>query len=73
VTRAKSNFDFKRLYSRPVDKSTGAQSDQTIELKGFYPKKDYPIYAARADNRRTVSAPLESGAIFQMDQMNLLD
>jgi hypothetical protein len=42
VTRAKSNFDFKRLYSHPVDKSTGVQSDQTIVLKGFYSKKDYP-------------------------------
>jgi hypothetical protein len=42
VTRAKSNFDFKRLYSHPVDKSTGVQSDQTIVLKNFYPKKYYP-------------------------------
>jgi transposase len=36
VTRAKSNFDSKRLYSHPVDKSTGLQCDQTIVLKGFY-------------------------------------
>jgi len=42
VTRAKSNFDFKRLYSHPVDKSMGVQSDQTIVLKNFYPKKYYP-------------------------------
>jgi len=42
VTRAKSNFDFKRLYSHPVDKSTGVQSDQTIVLNNFYPKKYYP-------------------------------
>jgi len=42
VTRAKSNFSFKRLYSRPVDKSTGVQCDQTILLEGFYAKKDYP-------------------------------
>jgi hypothetical protein len=42
VTRAKSNFQFKRLYSQPVDKSQGVQCDQIIVLKGFYVKKDYP-------------------------------
>jgi len=42
VTRAKSNFSFKRLYSRPVDKSTGVQCDQIIVLEGFYAKRDYP-------------------------------
>jgi len=42
VTRAKSNFQFKRLYSQTVDKSQGVQCDQIIVLKGFYAKKDYP-------------------------------
>jgi transposase len=42
VTRAKTNFQFKRLYSQPVDKSQGVQCDQIIVLKGFYAKKDYP-------------------------------
>jgi len=42
VTRTKSNFDFKRLYSHTIDKSSGLQCDQTIELKGFYTRKDYP-------------------------------
>src|SRR4030043_11093 len=42
VTRAQTNFQFKRLYSQPVDKSTGVQCDQIIVLKGFYAKKDYP-------------------------------
>ena len=42
VTRAKKNFDFRRLYSHPVDKSTGLKCDQTIVLSGFYPSKDYP-------------------------------
>jgi len=42
MTRAKSNFSFKRLYSRPVDKSTGVQCDQIIILEGFYARKDYP-------------------------------
>ncbi len=42
VIRAKNNFRFKRLYSRPVDKSTGVQSDQIIVLEGFYSHKAYP-------------------------------
>ena len=42
VTRAKSNFVFKRLYSLPVDKSTGIRADQIIALSGFYTLKDYP-------------------------------
>jgi len=41
ITRAKSNFDFQRLYSQPVDKTTGVQSDQIITLQGFYAQKDY--------------------------------
>ena len=42
ITRAKSNFDFKRLYSNPVDKSTGVLCDQIVTLQGFYAKKSYP-------------------------------
>jgi len=42
VTRAKSNFRFRRLYSRPVDKSTGVQADQIVLLEGFYSRKAYP-------------------------------
>lgn len=42
VTRAKSNFVFKRLYSQPVDKSTGVRADQIITTGGFYTLKDYP-------------------------------
>jgi len=42
VTRAKSNFDFKRLYSKPVDKSAGVLCDQVVILQGFYAKKSYP-------------------------------
>ena len=42
VIRAKSNMQYRRLYSRPVDKATGLRSDQTIKLKGFYPSQDYP-------------------------------
>lgn len=42
VTKAKSNFQFKRRYSHEVDKSTGLLCDQTIVLTNFYPAKAYP-------------------------------
>ncbi len=42
VTKAKSNFQFKRRYSHEVDKSTGVLCDQTIVLTTFYPAKAYP-------------------------------
>jgi len=42
VTRAKTNTKFRRLYSRPVDKSTGLICDQTIVLTGLKSKKEYP-------------------------------
>lgn len=41
VTRAKSNFKCKRIYSRPVDRSTGLLCDQTVELTVFYSKQGY--------------------------------
>jgi len=42
VTRAKDNMDYRRLYSRTVDKSIGVLSDQTIMVNGYYAAKDYP-------------------------------
>ena len=42
VTRAKSNFQFKRIYSHHIDKSTGLICDQSISLAGYYTSKDYP-------------------------------
>jgi hypothetical protein len=42
ITRTKSNFRFRRLYSRPVDKFAGVQCDQIIVLEGFYSHKAYP-------------------------------
>ena len=42
VTRAKKNFDCRRLYLQPVDKRTGVICDQTISLNNFYPRKGYP-------------------------------
>jgi len=42
ITRAKSNFQFKRIYSHQADKSLGVICDQSILLSGFYPSKNYP-------------------------------
>jgi hypothetical protein len=42
VTRAKSNFKFQRVLSRPVDRSTGLICDQIIELIVFYSRQGYP-------------------------------
>ena len=42
VIRAKSNLQFRRIYSHPVDKDTGLRCDQTIALSGFYTTKHYP-------------------------------
>lgn len=42
VTRAKKNFQFQRRYSEPTDRSTGVICDQTVVLKGHYPKQHYP-------------------------------
>ena len=42
VTRAKSNFKCRRVYSNPVDRSTGLACDQQVELTGFYSRRDYP-------------------------------
>ena len=47
VVRAKSNTQLKRLYSKPVDKSTGVQCDQIVVLTGFYSRKDYPAKLRR--------------------------
>ena len=47
VIRGKSNLLFRRLYSRPVDKSTGLRCDQTIALTAPKARKDYPQHLRR--------------------------
>ncbi len=42
VIRAKTNFKFRRLYSHPIDNSTGLRCDQTIVLTGLSSSKEYP-------------------------------
>ena len=47
VTRAKSNTQLHRIYSAPVDRSTGLICDQTIALTGTTSRKDYPNHLRR--------------------------
>ena len=42
IIRAKSNLQFRRLYSHPIDKSTGLRCDQTIALTGINSAEYYP-------------------------------
>jgi hypothetical protein len=47
VVRTRENLLFRRRHSRPVDKSTGLRSDQTIMLTGKNSAVDYPLPARR--------------------------
>lgn len=47
VTRAKSNFNARRVYSAKVDKDTGVVCDQSVALNGFKAAKDYPAHLRR--------------------------
>src|SRR5262252_5234379 len=47
VTRAKSNFDSRRVSSAPTDRSTGVICDQTVTLNGFYASKEYGEHLRR--------------------------
>jgi len=47
VTRAKSDMDAQRVYSHPVDRSTGVICDQRVMLNGFYAGKNYPDHLRR--------------------------
>ena len=42
ITLAKSNMQYRRLYSNSADKAKGILSDQTIKLTGIQSTKDYP-------------------------------
>ncbi|MDO9565324.1 MAG: IS4 family transposase [Candidatus Desulfaltia sp.] len=59
VTRSKINLKFRRLYSHPVDKSTGLRCEQTVVLTGINSAKDYPEKLRRiryfdAQNHKTL-------------------
>jgi hypothetical protein len=42
VTRTKSNFRFRRVYSKPVKKTHGVICDQSVVLTGFYSTRNFP-------------------------------
>jgi len=42
IVRSKQSLSFKRIYSNQIDRTTGLKCDQTIILKHFYSRKDYP-------------------------------
>ena len=42
VIRPRSNTKFRRLYSHPIDKTTGLRCDQTIVLDGVHSGQTYP-------------------------------
>ena len=47
VIRAQGNQQYRRLYSAPVEKATGVQSDQTIVLTGPLSRTRYPTKLRR--------------------------
>jgi hypothetical protein len=47
VTRAKSNMDWRRLYSAPSDRPAGIICDQIIELAGIHTSQLYPEHLRR--------------------------
>jgi hypothetical protein len=60
VTRARKRFDCRRLYSLPVDRTTGVMADQIVVLSNFYPRQGYPDklrrirYFDRESNKRMI-------------------
>lgn len=47
VTRAKAGMDARRVYSDPVNRSTGIICDQRVMLNGHYSAKKYPEHLRR--------------------------
>jgi hypothetical protein len=47
VTRTKSNFDARRVYSAKVEKATGVVCDQTMVLNGRKSARNYPEHLRR--------------------------
>ena len=68
VIRAKSNMRARRLYSHPIDKTTGLQCDQTILLTGHYAAADYPDKLRRV---RYFDAQINKRLVFLTNQFDL--
>jgi len=68
VIRAKSNLRARRLYSQPVDKTTGLQCDQTILLTGPLTALHYPDKLRRV---RYFDAQIHKRLVFLTNQFDL--
>jgi hypothetical protein len=68
VTRAKTNLDARRIYSTPVDRTTGIMCDQRITLNGFYSHGHYPEHLRRI---RFKDAETEKTLIFLTNHTGL--
>jgi hypothetical protein len=67
VTRAKTNFQFRRRYSAPVDKATGIRFDQTVVLTGAKSGELYPDVLRRIGY---VDPKTDKKLIFLTNNMN---
>jgi Domain of unknown function (DUF4372)/Transposase DDE domain len=68
VTRARKRFDFQRLYSQPVDRTTGVICDQTVTLVNPVPRKGYPEKLRRI---RYLDALTNQRLVFLTNNFNL--
>jgi transposase len=68
LIRAKSNFNYTRLYSQEVDKSTGLRCDQIIKVAGYYQSEDYPEKLRRI---RDYDKETDKRFTFLTNQLNL--
>ena len=51
VVRARANFRFRRLYSHPIDRSSGLRWDQTVRTTGVHSAHTYPDKLRRVSYR----------------------
>ena len=68
VIRAKRNLQARRLYSHPIDKTTGLQCDQTVLLTGPLTAQHYPDQLRRV---RYFDAQLNKRLVFLTNQFDL--
>jgi hypothetical protein len=68
VTRARKRFDFQRLYSQPVDRTSGMICDQIVTLVNPVPRKGYPEKLRRI---RYVDAQTNQRLVFLTNNFSL--
>lgn len=68
ITRMKRNTQYRRLYSCPVDRSTGLRCDQTIRLTGVRANKHYPDLLRRV---KFYDAETQNTCVFLTDNFSL--